>query len=61
MAMLVEETRMVTRWKGVGKAAKVLGCSRGHLSLVLRGLRKAGPKLSAALRKMGVNLEEVAA
>jgi DNA-binding phage protein len=51
---IVKETRTVTRFRGLGKAARELGVSRGHLSYVLHGQRKPGKDLERKLRRMGI-------
>lgn len=58
---LVKETRTVTRFRGLGRAARELGVSRGHLSYVLHGQRKPGKDLEKKLRRMGIRLGEEAA
>lgn len=55
MELKVREVRMVT---GINQAAKRFGCSKGHLSLVIRGFRKPGDELARKLRKAGVSLAE---
>ena len=57
---IVKETRTVTRFRGMGRAARELGVSRGHLSYVLPGQRKPGPERERKLRRMGIRLEESA-
>ena len=54
----VTETRTV--WRGLGRVAKHCGVTRAHLSYVLHGHRKAGPKLTAKLAKLGIVVEEIA-
>ena len=44
-------------YAGVTAAAKLLGCSREHLSRVLHGRRRAGARLARALRRMGIETE----
>jgi hypothetical protein len=53
-ARIVRETRTVTRFLGLGAAARELGVSRGHLSYVLHGQRVAGKALARGLARMGV-------
>lgn len=48
----VEQTRVV--YRGLTKAAKVLGCSRSHLSYVLHGKRPATRKMARELKRLGV-------
>ena len=55
---LVKETRTVTRFRGLGRAARELGVSRGHLSDVLHGQRKPGKDLEKKLRRMGIRLDK---
>lgn len=45
-------------FRGVTAAARRLGCSQPHLSLVLHGKRVPGKALAAKLRKMGISLPE---
>ena len=51
----VEQVRVV--YRGLTQAARLLGCSRAHLSYVLHGQRKPSTKLARALKRMGVDLE----
>lgn len=44
-----------TRMCGVSEAARALGCSKGHLSAVLRGERKSN-RLRERAREMGIKL-----
>ena len=55
---LVKETRTVTRFRGLGRAARELGVSRGHLSYVLHGQRKPGPQLERKLKRLGIRLDK---
>lgn len=49
--------RRVAKWQGVQMAADRLGCSKQHLSEVLRGMRKASPAISKYLRSEGVAID----
>ena len=51
----VTQTRI--EWRGLTQAARLLGCSRAHLSYVLHGQRKPSERLARALKRMGVDLE----
>ncbi len=51
---IVKETVTVTRWRGLNKAARELGVTKGHLSYIMRGKRPAGRRLAARLKEMGV-------
>ena len=42
---------------GLNEMARRLGCSRGHLSLVIHGHRKSG-RLEKRLRNMGYAMKE---
>ena len=53
---IVAETVTVTRRRGVNATARRLGVSRTHLSRVLSGERRAGARLAAGLRRLGVEL-----
>lgn len=57
MELQVTDVRMI---KGLNRAAKRFGCSKGHLSLVIRGFRKPGEELARKLRKAGVDLAKEA-
>jgi hypothetical protein len=48
----IERTQIV--YRGLTRAARLLGCSRVHLSYVLHGQRKASEKLARGLRRMGI-------
>jgi len=43
---------------GVTRAAEKAGCSRSHLSKILRGHDRPGKKLAKRLRRAGVPLPE---
>ena len=47
------------RWQGICQAAKTFGCSKVHLSLVLKGQRKPGKALAEHLAREGVQLPRV--
>ena len=53
----IEQTRVV--YRGLTQAARLLGCSRAHLSYVLHGQRKPSESLARKLKGMGVDLEVV--
>lgn len=42
---------------GLNAMARKLGCSRGHLSLVIHGQRKSG-RMEKRLRKLGFEVKE---
>ena len=44
---------------GLNEMARRLGCSRGHLSLVIHGHRTSG-RLERRLRKLGIKLQKEA-
>jgi len=46
----------VPQWRGIRKAAKTFGCSKTHLSLVLKGMRVPGKELAEQLKREGVKL-----
>lgn len=48
----IEQHRVV--WRGINKAARHLGVSQAHLSLVLNGHRKPGERLVRGLARLGV-------
>ena len=50
---VVEQHRRVA--VGLNELARKLGCSRGHLSLVIHGHRKS-MRMTERLRKMGIDL-----
>ena len=50
----IEQVRVV--YRGLTQAARLLGCSRAHLSYVLHGQRKPSERLAWALKRMGVEL-----
>jgi DNA-binding phage protein len=56
---IIKEVKTVVRFKGLGRTARAVGVSRGHLSYVMHGQRKAGRELAAKLRALGVELPEV--
>ena len=41
-------------WSGVRQAAKNLGCTPAHLSMVLNGRRRPGKVMAERLKKLGV-------
>lgn len=53
-AMQVIEKRVKVA-VGLNEMARQLGCSRGHLSLVIHGHRKS-KRLESRLNKMGINI-----
>ena len=50
----IEQVRVV--YRGLTQAARLLGCSRAHLSYVLHGKRKASERLARALKRMGIEV-----
>ena len=52
--VLNREVRTQVVYRGLTQAARLLGCSRPHLSYVLHGQRKPSAKLAHGLRRMGV-------
>ena len=52
--ILQKVTRTQIVYRGLTKAARLLGCSRPHLSYVLHGHRKPSARLVRGLRRMGV-------
>ena len=52
--VLKKETRTQVVYRGLTQAARLLGCSRPHLSYVLHGQRKPSATLARGLRRMGV-------
>ena len=50
----IEQVRVV--YRGLTQAARLLGCSRAHLSYVLHGQRKPSEALARKLKRMGVEL-----
>ena len=44
------------RFRGLGAAAQQLGCSKPHLSYVLRGQRKPGKSLADKIAAIGIKL-----
>ena len=53
MELQVKEVKVV---KGLNRAARAFGCSKGHLSLVIRGFRKPGNELAKKLLKTGIEI-----
>ncbi len=53
---LTKETKVVTRYHGLGRTARALGVSASHLSYVLHGHRKPGADLARKLRRLGVEV-----
>ena len=51
--------KTVTRFEGVRATARRIGCTPGHLSLVLHGKRPAGRKMVAKLRRLNVKLPKI--
>lgn len=41
-------------YRGVTQSARLLGCSRAHLSYVLHGQRKPSDRLARRLARMGI-------
>ena len=56
-SILKKVERVRIEWRGLTQAARLLGCSRAHLSYVLHGQRKPSERLARALKRMGVDLE----
>ena len=56
-SILKKVTRTRIEWRGLTQAARLLGCSRAHLSYVLHGQRKPSERLARALKRMGVEVE----
>jgi len=54
--VLKKETRTQVVYRGLTQAARLLGCSRPHLSYVLHGQRKPSQKLARGLRRMGIEV-----
>jgi len=54
--VLKKETRTQVVYRGLTQAARLLGCSRPHLSYVLHGKRKPSERLARALKRMGVEV-----
>ena len=48
----IERTQIV--YRGLTRAARLLGVSRPHLSYVLHGQRKPSDRLVRGLRRMGI-------
>lgn len=48
----IERTQIV--YRGLTGAARLLGCSRAHLSYVLHGQRKPSDRLARGLARMGI-------
>ena len=55
--VLKKETRTQVVYRGLTQAARLLGCSRAHLSYVLHGQRKPSERLARALKRMGVEVK----
>ena len=55
--ILKKVTRTRIEWRGLTQAARLLGCSRAHLSYVLHGQRKPSERLARALKRMGVEVK----
>ena len=53
----INQTRVV--YRGLTQTARVLGCSRAHLSYVLHGKRKPSESLARKLRRMGLKVEDI--
>ena len=53
---MITEVKMV---RGINRAAREFGCSKGHLSLVMHGHRKPGSELARKLRRAGIEPNEV--
>ena len=56
-SILKKVERVRIEWRGLTQAARLLGCSRAHLSYVLHGQRKPSERLARALKRMGVEVE----
>ena len=54
---MITEVKMV---RGINRAAREFGCSKGHLSLVMHGHRKPGSELARKLRRAGIELNDKA-
>jgi len=54
MELSMKEVRMAV---GLNKTARKLGCSKGHLSLVLHGHRTPSKDFARKLRRMGIRCE----
>ena len=52
--VLKKETRTQVVYRGLTQAARLLGCSRPHLSYVLHGQRKPSERLRRGLKCLGV-------
>ena len=48
----IERTQIV--YRGLTQAARLLGCSRPHLSYVLHGQRKPSERLARGLARLGI-------
>lgn len=55
--VLEKTTRTQIVYRGVTGAARLLGCSRAHLSYVLHGQRKPSERLARGLRRLGIDVE----
>lgn len=49
------------RFRGLNAAAKKVGCSQSHLSFVMHGKRRPGPKLAKKLAKLGIIIPDIVA
>ena len=56
---MTSNIKTVTRFEGVRATARQIGCTPGHLSLVLHGKRPAGRKMAAKLRRLHVKLPKI--
>ena len=52
--VLEKVTRTQIVYRGITQSARLLGCSRAHLSYVLHGQRKPSDRLARRLARMGV-------
>lgn len=55
---IVKEVKTVTRFRGIGRTARLLGVSHSHLSFVMHGKRRASKRLAGELEKLGVVVPE---
>lgn len=53
---ITREERMVVRFSGVNRVARALGISPTHLTFILHGKRKPGPKLAAKMLRLGIKV-----
>lgn len=49
--------RLVYKWEGIRDAATRLGCSKQHLSEVVRGNRPANAAIARFLREQGIKVD----